>query len=165
MSSKAGGAKKRNATDGKRIIADNRRARHDYTIEDVFEAGISLQGSEVKSLRDGKASLGEAYVEVRNGEASLLNVNIPEYLQANRFNHEPKRPRKLLLHRREIDKLGAAIQRQGMTLIPLRLYFNAEGRIKVELGLAHGRKMADKRQADKERSWQRDKARLMRERG
>jgi len=119
----------------------------------------------VKSLRDGKASLGEAYVEVRNGEASLLNVNIPEYLQANRFNHEPKRPRKLLLHRREIDKLGAAIQRQGMTLIPLRLYFNAEGRIKVELGLAHGRKMADKRQADKERSWQRDKARLMRERG
>ncbi|MEQ9517916.1 MAG: SsrA-binding protein SmpB [Parvibaculum sp.] len=165
MSSKAGGAKKRSSNDGKRIIADNRRARHDYTIEAVFEAGISLQGSEVKSLRDGKATLGEAYVEVRNGEASLLNVNIPEYVQANRFNHEPKRPRKLLLHRREIDKLGAAIQRQGMTVVPLRMYFNDQGRVKVELALAHGRKMADKREASKERSWQRDKARLMREKG
>ncbi|MEQ9145065.1 MAG: SsrA-binding protein SmpB [Parvibaculaceae bacterium] len=165
MSSKSGGAKKRKGQDGKRIIADNRRARYDYTIDEVFEAGIQLRGTEVKALREGKASLGEAYAEVKEGEAILVNAFIPEYLQANRFNHEPRRPRKLLLHRREIDKLAAAIQRKGMTLIPLKLYFNDQGLVKVELGLAHGKKLADKRQTERDRSWQRDKARLLRERG
>lgn len=165
MSSKSGGAKKRQGQDGKRIIADNRRARYDYTIDEVFEAGIQLRGTEVKALREGKASLGEAYAEVKDNEAILVNAFIPEYLQANRFNHEPRRPRKLLLHRREIDKLAAAIQRKGMTLIPLKIYFNDQGRVKVELGLAHGKKLADKRQTERDRSWQRDKARLLRERG
>ncbi|MBN4051855.1 SsrA-binding protein SmpB [Parvibaculum lavamentivorans] len=165
MSSKSGGAKKRGVIDGKKVIADNRKARYDYTIDEVFEAGIVLRGTEVKALRDGKASLGEAYAEVKNAEAFLVNAFIPEYLQANRFNHTPRRPRKLLLHRREIDKLAASIQRKGMTLIPLKLYFDDVGRVKVELGLAHGKKQADKRQTDKDRSWQRDKARLMREKG
>lgn len=165
MSSKSGGAKKRGVVDGKTIVADNRKARYNYSIEDVYEAGIQLRGTEVKALREGKASLNEAYAEVKNGEAFLVNAFIPEYLQANRFNHEPRRPRKLLMHRREIDKLAAAIQRQGMTLVPLKIYFNKTGRVKIELGLAQGKKNVDKRQTEKDRSWQRDKARLMRERG
>jgi SsrA-binding protein len=165
MSSKSGGAKKRGVVDGKKIVADNRKARYNYSIEDVYEAGIQLRGTEVKALREGKASLGESYAEVKDGEAFLVNAFIPEYLQANRFNHEPRRPRKLLMHRREIDKLGAAIQRQGKTLVPLKIYFNETGRVKIELGLAQGKKNADKRQTEKDRSWQRDKARLMRERG
>ena len=165
MSSKSGGAKKRGVQDGKRIIADNRKARYNFAIEEVFEAGLQLTGTEVKSLRNGQASLVEAYAEVKDGEAFLVNAYIPEYLQANRFNHETKRPRKHLLHRREIDKLGASIQRKGMTLVPLRLYFNAEGRVKIEIGLAAGKKQADKRQTEKDRTWARDKARLMRDRG
>lgn len=165
MSSKSGGAKKRGVVDGKKIVADNRKARYNYSIEEVFEAGIQLRGTEVKALREGKASLGESYAEVKNDEAFLVNAFIPEYLQANRFNHEPRRPRKLLMHRREIDKLAAAIQRKGMTLVPLKIYFNEKGRVKIELGLALGKKNVDKRQTEKDRTWQRDKARLMRERG
>jgi len=165
MSSKHGGAKQRGVVDGKKIVADNRRARYDYTIEDVFEAGIMLRGTEVKALREGKANLGDAFAEVKDGEVFLVNAFIPEYLQANRFNHTPRRPRKLLMHRREIDKLAASIARKGMTLIPLKIYFNEAGRVKIELGLAHGKRQADKRQTEKDRSWQRDKARLMRERG
>jgi len=165
MSSKHGGAKQRGVVDGKKIVADNRRARYDYTIEDVFEAGVMLRGTEVKALREGKANLGDAFAEVKDGEVFLVNAFIPEYLQANRFNHTPRRPRKLLMHRREIDKLAASIARKGMTLIPLKIYFNDTGRVKIELGLAHGKRQADKRQTEKDRSWQRDKARLMRERG
>ena len=166
MSSKSGGAKKRRGADeGRRVIADNRKARYNYSISDVYEAGIMLAGTEVKALRQGQASLNEAYAEVKDGEAFLVNAFIPEYLQANRFNHQTRRPRKLLLHRREIEKLSSAVQRQGMTLVPLKIYFNEQGRVKVEIGLASGKKMADKRQTEKERSWKRDKARLMREKG
>ncbi|WP_420558901.1 SsrA-binding protein SmpB [Tepidicaulis sp.] len=164
MSSKAGGAKKRKDESGK-IVADNRKARHNYFIKDTYEAGIMLTGTEVKSLRTGAASLGESYAQIKNGEVYLINAHIPEYLQANRFNHAPRRPRKLLLHAREIAKLSDAVNKQGMTVVPLRLYFNDRGIAKVELGVAQGKKMADKRQTEKDRSWQRDKARLLREKG
>jgi SsrA-binding protein len=164
MSSKAGGAKKRKDESGK-IVADNRKARHNYFIKDTYEAGIMLTGTEVKSLRTGAASLGESYAQIKNGEVYLINAHIPEYLQANRFNHAPRRPRKLLLHAREITKLSDAVNKQGMTVVPLRLYFNDRGIAKVELGVAQGKKMADKRQTEKDRSWQRDKARLLREKG
>ncbi|MFA7637914.1 MAG: SsrA-binding protein SmpB [Parvibaculum sp.] len=166
MSSKSGGAKKRASNDGLKIIADNRKARFNYSIEETFEAGIELKGSEVKSLRNGQGSLNEAYAHAtKDGEIMLVNAYIPIYLQANRFNHETRRPRKLLLHRREIDKLTAGIQRQGMTIVPLRMYFNEKGRVKVEVGLAQGKKLADKRETLKQRSWERDKARLLREKG
>jgi len=149
-----------------KIVADNRRARHDYEIGEVFEAGMMLSGPEVKSLRVGKASVAESYAAVdRNGEMFLYNANIPEYLQANRFNHEPKRPRKLLLHAKEIAKLAKGVEREGMTIVPLRIYFNDKGRAKIALALARGKKLRDKREADKARDWSRDKARLMRERG
>ena len=164
MSAKSGGAKK-SAKDGRRIIADNRKARHHYTLTDTVEAGIELQGTEVKSLRLGQASLAEAYAQEREGEIYLNNAYIPEYQPAGQFNHKVRRARKLLLHKREIERLAQAIQRQGMTLVPLKLYFNERGRVKVELGLAQGKKLHDKRQSEKERSWQRDRARLMRERG
>ena len=121
MSSKAGGAKKRKDESGK-IVADNRKARHNYFIKDTYEAGIMLTGTEVKSLRTGAASLGESYAQIKNGEVHLINAHIPEYLQANRFNHAPRRPRKLLLHAREIAKLSDAVNKQGMTVVPLRLY-------------------------------------------
>ncbi len=148
-----------------RIVAQNRKARHDYIIEDTLEAGLALVGTEVKSLRAGRASLGDAYAESRDGEMYLLNAHIAHYPSASRFNHEPLRPRKLLLHRREINRLAGLIQRQGYTLVPLKLYFNERGRAKVELGVARGRKVRDKREREKERSWQREKARLMRARG
>jgi SsrA-binding protein len=150
---------------GDRYAAQNRRARHDYLIEDTLEAGLVLQGSEVKVLRTGQASIAEAYADAQAGELFLVNANIPEYKAANRFGHEPRRPRKLLLHRKEVNKLLGAIRREGVTIVPLSIYFNERGRAKVELGLAKGKKMADKRQADKDRSWQRDKARIMRSRG
>jgi len=150
---------------GDRFAAQNRRARHDYLIEQKFEAGLVLQGSEVKVLRQGQASINEAYADEQAGELFLVNANIPEYRSANHFSHQPRRPRKLLLHRREMTKLLGAIRREGMTLVPLSIYFNERGRAKVELGLARGKKMADKRQAEKDRSWQRDKARIMRARG
>ena len=165
MSSKSGGAKKK-ASDGSKVIADNRRARYDYAIGETFEAGIELFGTEVKSLRGGQASLNEAYVEVKDGEARIINCFIPEYQQAaSMFNHEPRRPRRLLLHKKEIAKLWNATQRQGMTVVPLRLYFNDRGLAKLQIALAQGKKHADKRETMKERSWQRDKARLLRDRG
>jgi len=148
-----------------RIIADNRKARFNYEIGEVFEAGIALTGSEVKSLRQGKASIGESYADARGGEIWLVNANIPEYLQAGRFNHLPKRPRRLLLHRRQINKLSGAVEREGMTLVPLKLYFNEKGRAKIELALARGKKLYDKRQTEKKRSWERERGRLLRAKG
>ena len=151
--------------DKKKTVAENRRARFEYFIEDVFEAGIALSGTEVKSLRFGEGTIAESYADLRDGEAWLINANIPEFSHGNRFNHEPKRPRKLLLHQREIEKMIGAVERKGMTLIPLSIYFNSRGRAKVELALAKGKQTHDKRQTIKDRDWQRDKARLMRERG
>ena len=151
--------------DGFKIIADNRKARYAYAIEETLEAGIMLVGSEVKSLRSGKTTIGEAYAHAKDGELWLVNSYIPEYTQASRFNHEPKRTRKLLVHKREAARLATAIQREGMTLIPLKLYFNAKGRAKIELGVAKGKKLHDKRETEKQRDWQRDKARLMRAKG
>ncbi len=148
--------------DKKKSVAENRRARFDYHIEDKFEAGIALTGTEVKSLRFGEGSIAEAYAEIRNGEAWLINSNIPEFSHGNRFNHEPKRPRKLLLHEREIARLRGAVERKGMTLVPLSVYFNSRGRAKVELALARGKQDVDKRHAIKERDWKRDQARIMR---
>ena len=151
----------KNSGDG--LIAQNRRARHDYFIEDTIEAGIVLAGSEVKSLRDGKASIGESYAGQDDGELTLFNVHIPEYPAAEPFNHEPRRPRRLLVHRKERDRLLGLIQREGATLIPLRLYFNDRGIAKISIGIATGKKKMDKRETSAERDWQRDKARLMRE--
>jgi SsrA-binding protein len=149
-----------------KIAADNRKARFNYEIGEVFEAGVMLTGTEVKSLRTGKATIAESYVSVdRNGEVWLINANIPEYLQGNRFNHEPKRPRKLLLNQREIVKLSQAIEREGMTLIPLKLYFNEKGRAKLEVSIARGKKLHDKRETEKQRDWNREKGRLLKERG
>ncbi len=152
-------------TSGRKVVADNRKARFNFQIGETFEAGIQLAGTEVKSLRASKANIAESYVSPERGEIWLINANIPEYLQANRFNHDPKRSRKLLLHKRQMDKLVGAVQREGMTIVPLRLYFNERGRAKVLLGLAEGRKKHDKRAAIAARDWQRDKARLMREKG
>lgn len=153
------------AFDKKKVVAENRRARFDYVIEDRFEAGIALTGTEVKSLRFGDGSITEAYAEVKGEEVWLVNSNVPEFSHGNRFNHEPRRPRKLLLHEREINKLHGAVAREGMTLVPLSVYFNGRGRAKVELALAKGRKAHDKREHIKEREWKRDAARIMRERG
>lgn len=150
--------------DKQKTVAENRRARFDYAIEDKFEAGLALQGTEVKSLRAGEASIAESYAEVRDGQVWLINANIPEFSHGNRNNHEPKRPRKLLLHEREINKLFGAVERKGMTLVPLSIYFNGRGRAKVELALAKGRQAQDKREYVKDRDWKRDKARIMRER-
>jgi SsrA-binding protein len=151
--------------DKKKIVAENRRARFEYYIEDVFEAGIALTGTEVKSLRFGEGSIAESYAEVKGGEVWLVNANVPEFSHGNRFNHEPKRPRKLLLHAREVDRLTGAVERKGMTLVPLSVYFNGRGRAKVELALARGKNLADKRQTIKERDWKREAARIMRDRG
>ena len=151
--------------DKQRTVADNRRARFDYHIDETFEAGRALQGTEVKSLRAGEATIAESYAEVRDGQVWLINSNIPEYSHGNRLNHEPKRPRKLLLHEREINKLFGAVERKGMTLVPLSIYCNATGRAKVELALAKGKQAHDKRATIKDRDWKRDKARLMREKG
>ena len=148
-----------------RLIAENRRAKFDYLLEETFEAGISLTGSEVKSLRLGKANIAESYASTEGRDIVLINANIPEYGPANRFNHEPRRPRKLLLHRKEIDKLLGAIQRDGRTLIPTRLYFNEKGRVKLELSLAKGKKLHDKREVEADRDWKREQGRLMRDRG
>ena len=148
-----------------KIAAENRKARFHYEIGETFEAGVALTGTEVKSLRAGKATIAESYADARRGEIWLVNANIPEYLQGGRFNHPPKRPRKLLLHRRQIDKLAGAIEREGMTLVPLKLYFNEKGRAKIELALARGKKLHDKRETEKKRSWERERGRLMREKG
>lgn len=149
-----------------KTIADNRRARFDYFLEQNTEAGIALTGTEVKSLRSGRANIAESYVSIENGdELCLINADIPPYGHANRFNHEPRRPRKLLLHRKEIHRFMIAIQREGMTIIPTRLYFNDKGVVKLEIALAKGKKNHDKREATAERDWARDKARLMRDKG
>jgi SsrA-binding protein len=152
--------------DNRKIVAQNRRARFDYFITETLEAGIVLSGTEVKSLRAGKASINEAYAGPADGELLLVNAYIPEYIQAGPFfQHETKRPRTLLVKRRQLQKLAMAVERQGMTIIPLCIYFNEKGRAKIELGLAKGKKKEDKREAEKERDWQRDKARLMRAKG
>jgi SsrA-binding protein len=148
-----------------KVVAENRKARFNYAIEDTFEAGIALTGTEVKSIRTGKTTIAESYADTKGGEVWLINCNIPEYLQANQFNHEPKRPRKLLLHRKQINKLVGAIEREGMTLVPLKLYFNERGRAKLQLALAKGKKLHDKRDTEKKRDWSREKGRLLRARG
>ena len=156
---------KKKADDDRKIVADNRKARFSYSIESSLEAGIALVGSEVKSLRTGKASIAESYAQAKDGEIFLINANIPEYNKAARFGHEPKRTRKLLVRKGEIKKLSAAVQREGMTLIPLKLYFTPKGIAKLELGIAKGKKLHDKRETEKKRDWARDKARLMRDKG
>lgn len=146
-----------------KVVADNRKARFNYEIGETFEAGMALTGTEVKSLRAGKAAIAEAYADSRGGEIWLINSNIPEYLQASRFNHAPKRPRKLLLHQREINKLAGAVEREGMTIVPLKLYFNEKGRAKIEIALARGKKLHDKRATERKRSWERERGRLLRQ--
>ncbi len=148
-----------------KTVAENRRARHEYFLDEFFEAGIALTGTEVKSLRFGEGTIAESYAELKGEECWLINANIPEFSHGNRYNHEPKRPRKLLLHSREIDRLRDAVARKGMTLIPLAIYFNGRGRAKVELALARGKKLHDKRETEKARDWKREQARLLRDRG
>ena len=155
----------RKKDDDHKVVADNRKARHLYFIESTLEAGIMLKGSEVKSLRGGKGNIAESHAQAKDGEIFLYNSYIPEYTEANRFNHEPRRVRKLLVRKAEARKLSAAVQREGMTLVPLRVYFNLKGIAKVELGLAKGKKQHDKRETEKSRDWARDKARLLRAKG
>jgi SsrA-binding protein len=146
---------------GQTVVAQNRKARHNYFIEETFEAGLSLTGTEVKSLRGGRSTIAESYVTAIEGEAWLVNATIPEYAGGNRNNHEPRRPRKLLLHRSQVNKLIGAIQRQGRTVVPLQVYFNEKGRAKLEIALALGKKAHDKRATIKERDWQRQRSRLL----
>jgi SsrA-binding protein len=146
---------------GQTVVAQNRKARHNYFIEETFEAGLSLTGTEVKSLRGGRSTIAESYVTAIEGEAWLVNATIPEYSGGNRNNHEPRRPRKLLLHRSQVNKLIGAIQRQGRTVVPLQVYFNEKGRAKLEIALALGKKAHDKRASIKERDWQRQRSRLL----
>jgi SsrA-binding protein len=148
-----------------KLIAENRRARYDYFVEDTIEAGLVLTGTEVKALRLGRANIAESYASAEGNEIVLINAYIPEYGPANRFNHEPRRPRKLLLHRKQIGKMLGAIQREGRTLIPMRLYFNDKGRVKLELALAKGKKAHDKRAATADRDWKREQGRLLRDKG
>jgi SsrA-binding protein len=148
----------------RRSVAQNRKARHDYFIEDTLEAGMQLLGSEVKSLRSGRASIAEAFAAEKDGDLYLLNAHIPEYESANRFNHTPRRPRKLLLHKKESERLKGRINREGVTIVPLAIYFNARGIAKCQLGVAKGKHKSDKRQTIKERDWQREQARVLRAR-
>jgi SsrA-binding protein len=148
-----------------KVAADNRKARFNYAIGESFEAGIALTGTEIKSLRNGKATIAESYADAKDGEIWLVNSNIPEYLQANRNNHAPKRPRKLLLHKRQINKLVGAVEKEGMTIVPLKIYFNPRGRAKVEIALAKGKKLHDKRETEKKRDWQKERGRLIRDKG
>jgi SsrA-binding protein len=148
-----------------KVVADNRRARFNYELGETFEAGIALTGTEVKALRQGKATIAESYADSRDGELWLVNANIPEYLQGGRFNHAPKRPRKLLLHKRQIHKLAGAVDREGMTIVPLKLYFNEKGRAKLEIAVARGKKLHDKRETERKRSWERERGRLLRNKG
>ena len=147
-----------------RVVADNRKARFNYEIGDIIECGICLTGTEVKSLRTGKATIAESYAEANKGEIFLVNANIPEYLQANRFNHEPRRPRKILMKARQIAKFAQGVEREGMTIVPLKIYFNDKGRAKVEIALAKGKKLHDKRESEKNRDWSRERGRLMKQR-
>ena len=148
------------------LIAENRRARYEFTLADTYEAGIQLTGTEVKSLREGQANIAESYVSPENGEVMLINANIPEYQQAGPFyQHEPRRPRRLLLHKKEIAKISQAVDRQGMTMVPLRLYFNDRGLVKLQIAMAQGKKLHDKRETERKRDWNRQKQRIMRDRG
>ena len=157
-------ARPKHATfDKQKVVAENRKVWHNYFIEETFEAGIALQGTEVKALRAGEGSIAESYAEVKDGQVWLVNANIPEFSHGNRFNHEPKRPRKLLLYSREIDKLFGAVERKGMTLVPLVLYFNHRGIAKLKIGIAKGKKNHDKRASDAKRDWNRQKQRLLKE--
>lgn len=165
MSSKSGGAKKTRSPAGVQVKGDNRRARYDYELIEFFEAGIELKGSEVKSLRVGHVNLGESYAAMKGSELFLINSNIPEYREANRFNHEPKRPRRLLLHRKQIDRLAVGVLREGLTIVPLKIFFNPRGRVKVDIALARGKKNTDKRDSIKTRDWNREKSRLLRDKG
>lgn len=160
----AGKAKKTESMNG-RLIADNRKARHNYEFRDTIEAGLQLTGTEVKSLRKGNANIAESYAAEEGGELWLINCHIPELTEANRFNHQPRRRRKLLLHKKELSRLFQAVARDGMTLVPNRLYFNDRGIVKLQLALAKGRKAHDKRDVAKERDWKREQARLLKERG
>jgi SsrA-binding protein len=148
-----------------KLIAENRRARFDYFLENTYEAGLSLTGTEVKALREGRANIAESYASAEGRELVLINAYIPEYGPANQFNHDPRRPRKLLLHRKEIDRMLGAVQRDGRTLVPTKLYFNDKGRVKLELALAKGKKAHDKREVAAERDWKREQGRLMRDKG
>ena len=148
-----------------KVVSDNRRARYNYEIGDTYEAGLVLTGTEVKSLRSGKATIAESYASAEKGELFLINATIPEYGQGNRFNHEPKRPRKILMKAREIAKLAAGVEREGMTIVPLKVYFNERGRAKLQLALGRGKKLHDKRETEKLRDWNREKSRLLRDRG
>ena len=160
------GKNRKKRTDGSRnLIAENRKARFNYYIEDTLEAGLVLQGTEVKSMREGKANIAESYASYEDGEMYLINAYVPEYSQGNRNNHEPRRRRKLLLKKREINRLMSAVQRDGMTVVPLKLYFNDRGFAKLQIAVAKGKKNHDKRETSKKRDWNRQKARLMREKG
>jgi SsrA-binding protein len=150
---------------GRKLVASNKKARHEYHIEDTVEAGLVLTGTEVKSLRQGQANIQESYASLEGGEIWLINSYLPEYLQANRFNHEPRRRRKLLLNKREMAKLGQSVEREGMTMVPLKIYFNDQGRAKLLLAVAKGKKLHDKRETEKNRDWAREKGRLLKERG
>ena len=158
-------APKNKDTSNNRLIADNRKARHDYEYLETFEAGIQLTGTEVKALRASKANIAESYATEEEGEIWLINSYIPEYLEGNRNNHNPRRRRKLLLHKREMAKLIGGVQREGQTIVPDKLYFNERGLAKLRIALAKGRKVHDKRQVTKKRDWDREKARIMREKG
>jgi SsrA-binding protein len=151
--------------DKAKVVAENRRARYDYFVEERFETGIELRGTEVKALRGGEGSIAESYAAIEGEEVWLINSSIPEYSHGNRMNHEPRRKRKLLLRAREIAKLQGAVARQGLTLVPLSIYFNTRGRAKVELAIARGKKMHDKRDTEKERDWKREQGRLLRQHG
>ncbi len=151
--------------DNYKLVAENRRARFDYFLEDTLEAGLMLLGTEVKALRQGRANIAESYASVEDGALYLINSTIPIYPPAGRFNHEPTRKRKLLVSKRQFNKLRGAVEREGRTIAPIKLYFNARGICKLEIALAKGKKAADKRESTKQRDWQRDKARLMREKG
>jgi SsrA-binding protein len=148
-----------------KVVSDNRRARYNYEIGDVYEAGLVLTGTEVKSLRSGKATIAESYASAEKGELFLINATIPEYGHGNRFNHEPKRPRKILMKAREIARLTQGVEREGMTLVPLKVYFNDKGRAKLTLAIGRGKKLHDKRATEKERDWNREKSRVLRNKG
>ena len=158
-------ALKAKPTTVKKVVAENRKARFNYEIMDTYEAGLVLTGTEVKSLREGKANIAESYASDEGGEIWLINSYLPEYLQANRFNHEPRRRRKLLLNKREMAKLSQSVDREGMTLVPLKIYFNDQGRAKLLLAVGRGKKLHDKRETEKQRDWSREKGRLLKERG
>jgi SsrA-binding protein len=153
------------AESSRKLVAENRRARFDYFVEDTLEAGIQLTGTEVKSLRAGRANIAESYASTERGELWLINATIPEYPPAGQFNHEPRRPRKLLVRSRELKRLAGAVEREGRTLAPLELYFNKRGIAKLKLALAKGKKAHDKREATKDREWKRQQSRLLRDKG